>query len=67
MYTRVWGLVGGNLRDRDHLEEPGVDGNHNIKMDLQEVRCRGLDWINLIQFRDRWRTVVNAVMSLRVS
>ena len=38
----------------------------NIKMDLQEVGCGGMDWIDLAQKRARWRTVVNAVMKLRV-
>jgi hypothetical protein len=37
----------------------------NIKMDLQEVGWRGLDWIDLAQDRDRWWTLVNAVMNLR--
>ena len=35
-------------------------------MDLQEVGCRGRDWIKLAQERDRWRTLMNAVMNLRV-
>jgi hypothetical protein len=40
---------------------------NNIKMDLQEVGWRSMDWIELAQDRDRWRTVVNAVMKYRVS
>ena len=38
-----------------------------IRMDLQEVGCGYMDWIGLTQDRDRWRTLVSAVMNLRVS
>jgi len=38
----------------------------NIRMDLQDVGCVYMDWIGLAQDRDRWRTLVSAVMNLRV-
>jgi hypothetical protein len=36
-------------------------------MDPEEVGCGGMDWIELAQDRDRWRVLVNAVMSLRIA
>jgi CRISPR/Cas system-associated protein Cas7 (RAMP superfamily) len=48
------------------LGRPRPRWNDNIKMDLQEVGCGGMDWIELTQDRDRWRALVNAVMNLRV-
>jgi len=49
------------------LEDLGIDGFCNIKLDLKEVEWRSMDWIDVCQDRDRWRVVVNAVMNLRVS
>ena len=56
------GLGRGDLSERNQIEEPG----RQIKMDLQEVGCGGVDWIELAQDRDRCRALVNAVMNLRV-
>ena len=38
----------------------------DIKLDLQEVRCGDIDWIDMAQDRDKWSALVNAVMNLRV-
>jgi hypothetical protein len=48
------------------LGRPRHSWEDNIKMDFQEVGCGGLEWIELPQDRDRWRALVNAVMSLWV-
>jgi len=48
------------------LGRPRRRWEENIKMDLQEVECDGMDWIDLAQDRDSWRAFVNAVMNLRV-
>jgi len=39
---------------------------NNITMDLQEVGCGGVDWIELAQDRDRWQALMTAVMNLMV-
>ena len=48
------------------LGRPRPKWENNIKMDLQEVSWDGTDWIYLAQDRDRWRTLMNAVINLRV-
>ena len=51
---------------RRRLGIPRCRWVNNIRMDLEEVECVSVDWIGLAQDRDRWRTLVSAVMNLRV-
>jgi len=53
----------GNLRERDHWENPDADG---IKLDLQEVGGGCGDWLELAQDRDRWWALVSMVMNIQV-
>jgi len=62
VYRVLLGKPGG----KRPLGRPRRRWENNIKMDLQEVECGGMDWIELDRDRDRWRTLVNAVMNLRV-
>jgi hypothetical protein len=48
------------------LGRPRSRWENNIKIDLQEVGCGGMDWIEPAPDRDRWRALVNAVMNFRV-
>ena len=57
---------GGKPEGKRPLGRPRRRWEDNIKMDLQDVRCRGMEWIELAQDRDRWWALVNAVMNLRV-
>ena len=56
----------GKPEGRRLLMRPRRRWVDNIRMDLQKVGSGCVDWIGLAQDRDRWRTLVSAVMNLRV-
>ena len=64
-----WGayrVLVGKPEEKRPLGRPRHRWVDNIRMDLQEVRCGCVDWTGLAQDRDRWRTLVSAVMNFRV-
>ena len=62
----VYRVLVGKPEGKRPLGRPRHRWEDNIKMDLQEVGCGGVDCIELAQDRDSWWAVVNAVMNLRV-
>jgi hypothetical protein len=68
----VWGkrnaykLLVRKPEERRRLGRPTHTWVDNIKMDLGGLEWGGVDWIGLVQDRDKWRALVNAVMNLRV-
>jgi len=62
----VYRVLVGKLEGMRPIGRPRRRWEDNIKMDLQEVGCEGMHWIDLAQDRDTWRAPVNAVMNLRV-
>ena len=62
----VYRVLVGELEEKRTLGRPRRKWEDNMKMDLQEVGCGDMDWIDLAQGRDRWRELVNVVMNSRV-
>ena len=62
----VYTILVGKPEGKRPLERPRRRCVDNIKMDLQELGCGYMDWIGLVKDRDRWRTLVSAVMNLGV-
>jgi len=62
----LYGVLVGKPKGKRPLGRPRRKWEDNIKMDLQEVVCVGMDWIELAQDRARWLALVNAAMTLRV-
>jgi hypothetical protein len=67
----VWGEVyivfrQGNMRERSHFEDPGVDGRTILRWIFRKWNLEDMGWIEMTRVRDRWRALVNAVMNPRV-
>jgi len=62
----VYRVLVGKPEGRRTLGRPRRRWEDNIMMDLREVGCGGVDWMELAQDRDRWRALVSAVTNLRV-
>jgi hypothetical protein len=62
----VYRVLVGKPKGKSPLGRPRRRWVDIIRMDLQEVGCGYMDWIGLAQDRDRWRTLVSAVMNLWV-
>jgi hypothetical protein len=64
----VYSFLEGKPNGKRPLGRPRSrwEDRYNIKMNLQDVEWVGINWIDLAQDRNRWRTLVNATMSLWV-
>jgi hypothetical protein len=62
----AYNILVGRPEGRRPLGRPRRRWEDNIKMDLREIGFGDVDWIHWTQDRDRWRTLVNTVMNLRV-
>ena len=62
----VYRILVGKSEEKRPLGRRRHRWKDNIKMDLHEVECGGMDYIELAQDRDRWWALVNVVMNLRL-
>jgi len=62
----VYRVLVGKPEGKKPLGRPRCRWAGNIRTDFQEVGCGYMDWIGLAEDRDKWRTLVSAVMNLRV-
>ena len=62
----VYRVLVGKPEGKRPLGRPRRRWEHNNKMDVKEMGCEGMDWIELAQDRDRWWVLVNVVMNLWV-
>jgi hypothetical protein len=62
----MYRVLVGKPEGKIPLKIPSRRWKDNIKMDLQDVGCEGMGWIELSEDRDSWRTLLNALMNLWV-
>jgi hypothetical protein len=62
-----YSVLVGRSEGKSPVGRPRLRWEDNIKMDLEEVGCGSMDWIELAQDRESWRALVNAVMNFRVA
>jgi hypothetical protein len=62
----AYNILVGKPEGRTLLGRPWCRWEDNIEMNLWEIGFGDVDWINLAQYRDRWRALVNTVMNIRV-
>jgi hypothetical protein len=62
----VYNVLVGYPEGKKPMGGPRHRWEDNIKVDLQEVECGDMDWVELTQDRDRWRALVDAVMNVWV-
>jgi hypothetical protein len=59
-------ILVGKPEGKRSLGRPRSRWVNNIKMDVREIGWDGVDWMDMAQDRDQWRTLVNTVLKLRV-